>query len=285
MTADKQSIHELVSKVVYNRGYDGLDGLDPLRRLLWKDEDGTVAGWLELELGVAPEKVRGGIAYLLGARYLELGRLDLIQTLVTSADAEVQASALGSLTGDTRSHSDLGNGIVALAIAGTATGSPAVRAAACSVLMNQCAWGVDVTDAVNPLFALLEDADAAVRQSAAYAVGHFAKGKRYELTAHIAMLGRLLRDENGGPGTAAAWALWKLAGKRDIVCAIPALVSVLEQSAANSAIQKYAIGALLACAKKSVESRDQIQALVASVGIDMHRKDMVRFLQQLGEIV
>src|SRR5206468_309716 len=111
-------IHELVSRVVYNKGYDGLDGLDPIRRLLWKDADGTVAACLEREMSQAPDKVRGGIAFLLGARYLEIGRLDAIRAIYRNEDPEVTAAILGSLTGEPTAHPEMGTGLVALAVEG-----------------------------------------------------------------------------------------------------------------------------------------------------------------------
>jgi HEAT repeat protein len=279
---DEEAVRSLLSRVVYNRGYDALDGLDPLRRLLWKDEDGTVAAFLEQELERLEGKVRSGIAFLLGARYLEAGDRDAIRALYLRDDLGVAAAALGSLTGDTSAHPGLGQPIVSLAVEGASHADPRVRAAACSVLMNQCAWGVDVADAIAPMLALIENTDAGVRQGAAYALGHFAKVKRYGLEPHIVLLARRLHDDNVSVRAAAAWALWKLSGSRDITCAVSGLVTVLESPQDYDAPRKYAAGALLSFARKSPQNRASVRELAASAHLDTSRKETSRFLQQLA---
>lgn len=279
---DQNAVHEMVSRVVYNRGYDGLDGLDPLRHILWKDVDGTVAACLEQEMRQAPDKVRGGIAFLLGAWYLEIGRLDAIGALYRSEDPEVAASVLGSLTGKPTAHPEMGAGIVALAVEGTSHPADGVRASACSVLMNQCAWGVDVSSAIAPMLDLIEDTAASVRQSTAYAIGHFARRKQYELTPHITLLAHRLHDENVHVCTAAGWALGQLAGKRDITAAIPFLVNALESPQDYDGPRKNAAGALLRFARRSAENRAHVRRFVAGAPLDTARKEISRFLQQLS---
>ena len=279
---DQDAVRKLVSCVVYNRVYDGLDGLDPLRRLLWKDADGTVAAYLEREMGNMDGKVRDGIAFLLGARYLEIGRLDAILALYAHEDPGVTASVLGSVTGEPSANPELGPGIVALAVKGTSHPAPRVRTSACSVLMNQCAWGVDVSDAIVPMLDLIADPDAAVRQSAAYALGHFARVKRYELTPHIALMARRLHDENMHVCTAAGWTLWKLSGKRDIASAVPDLIIAMESPLDYDGPRKNAAGALLSFARRSPENRAQVSRLAASAHLDTAKKEISRFLQQLS---
>lgn len=230
----------------------------------------------------APNKVRGGIAFILGARYLETGRLDAIRAVYRNEDPEVTASVLGSLTGEPTADPELGPGIVDLAVAGASHPSPDVRAAACSVLMNQCAWGVDVSCALAPMLDLLADTDAAVRQGAAYAIGNFARIKRYDLTPHIAALVPRLHDANLNVCTAARWALWKLSGSRNIAVAVPALVRALESPHDYDRLRRNAAGALLSFARKSPENRAHVRQLVAAATLDTSRKEIARFLQQLS---
>jgi HEAT repeat protein len=280
---NQNTVHELVSRVVYNKGYDGLDGLDPLRHLLWKDADGTIAACLEQEMRQAPDRVRGGIAFLLGAWYLEIGRLGAIRAIYRNGDPEVAAAVLGSLTGEPTANPEMGAGIVALAVEGASHPAYRVRAAACSVLMNQCAWGVDVSCALVPILNLLDDTEAGVRQSAAYAIGNFARIKRYDLTPHIAVLVRLLHDENIHVCTAAGWAFWKLSGRRDIAAAVPALVKALEAPHEYEGPHKNAAGALLNFARKSPQNRAQVRQLATAAHLDTARKENLRFLQQLSD--
>lgn len=280
--ADRDAIHELVSRVVYNRGYDGLDGLNPIRHLLWKDADGSVAACLEEEMRHAADKVRGGIAFLLGARYLETGRLDAIRAIYSSGDPELAASILGSLTGEPAANADMGPGIVALAMDGASHPSHQVRASACSVLMNQSAWGVDVSRALTTMLTLLVDPQPSVRQGAAYAIGNFARFKQYELTPHVASLAPRLHDESIHVRTAAGWALWKLAGRRDIAGAVPDLVQALETPDDYAGPRKNAAGALLRFARRSPENRAQVRQLAAAAHLDTTRKEVSRFLQQLS---
>lgn len=279
---DQNAVHELVSRVVYNKGYDGLDGLNPLRHLLWKDADGTVAACLEEEMSHAPDKVRGGIAFLLGAWYLEIGRLDAIRAIYMNVDPEVTASVLGALTGKPTANTEIGPGIVALAVEGASHPSCRVRASACSVLMNQSAWGVDVSSAIAPMLDLVEDTDAFVRQSAAYAIGNFARRKRYDLTPHIALMARRLHDENIHVCTAAGWALRKLSGSRDIAPAVPDLIKALESPLDYDGPRKNATGALLSFARKSHQNREQVRQLAAAAHLDTAKKEISRFLLQLS---
>ncbi len=282
--ADQEVLRKLVSCVVYNQGYDALDGLDPLRRLLWKDENGTVAACLESEMDRIDGKVRAGIASLLGARYLEIGRLDAIEELYAHEDPQVTGSVLGSLTGAPNATPEIGPGIVALAGKGASHPTSIVRASACRTLMNQCAWGVDVSDAIAPMLLLIEDTDAEVRQSAAYALGHFAKVKRYDLAPHIALLARGMDDGNIHVRAAAGWALWKLAGSRDIAAAVPALVNALESSQDYDGPRKNAAGALLSFAKKSNRNRERVIQMTTSAHLDMTKKEISRFLLQLSAV-
>ena len=281
--ADLDAVRELVSRVVYNKGYDGLDGIDPLRRLLSKDADNTIAACLEQEMRRVDEKVRGGIAFILGARYFEIGRLDAIRALYASEDPIVTAAVLGSLTGDPGVTPGLGPAIVSLAVEGTVHPSPGVRASACVVLMNQCAWGVDMSGAVVPMLGLIGDADAGVRQSAAYALAHFARVKRYDLSPHIVLLAHCLHDDCIHVRTAAGRALWRLSGRRDISPAIHDLIKALESPAEYAEPRKNAAGALLSFARKSEENRALVDSLAAAARLDSTKKEISRFQQQLSD--
>ncbi len=178
----------------------------------------------------------------------------------------------------------MGPGIVALAVKGASHPDPYVRASACRALMNQCAWGIDVSDAIAPMLLLIEDTDAEVRQSAAYALGHFAKVKRYDLAPHIALLARGMDDENIHVRTAAGWALRKLSVNRDIAPAVPALINALESSQDCNGPRKNAAGALLSFAKKSNRNCELVTRLTTSAHLDTGKKEIARFLLHLSAV-
>ena len=282
--SEPSDVHTLVAQVSYNRGYDGLDGLDPIRRLLWNDADGSVAALLEAELPLVPTKVKGGIAYLLAGRYFELGSVQSIALLVSMGDAEIAAAALGALTADPGDNRELAAATVDMAVAGCEHMDGAVRAAACSVLMNLGAWGVDISAGVGHVGKLLVDPDAFVRQSAVYAIGNFAKIKRCPLAAQVAGVTQLLSDGSIHVRTAACWALWKLSRTHDISEAIPALFEILASTDPYDSARKHASGALLSFARKSQENMQNVRQTAVALVLNLETKEIVRFKTQLTAI-
>jgi len=271
-----ERIDSLLSQVVYNRGYNALDGLNPIRVLLRNDAGHAAESILKANLTGLPDTVRGGIAFALGEKALAQGDLTAIRALFELPDAEIQRSVMNALWGEPYAGEALGDEIVALAVAGTLHDDPGIRAEAASVLQNQAAWGVSVAAAIEPLAVLLTDVAPRVLLQAAYAVGNVARPARtaqrkqavaagnaapekYDLTAHIAPLTINLRHEDVYVRKASAWALWQLSKQRyDISDAVANLTHVLASADDYSEPRKMAAGALLHYAGKNDENRDAL---------------------------
>jgi hypothetical protein len=217
-------------------------------------------------------------------RLREAGDVDGLKKLFASGDAEVKAGVLNGLCLEPGDNPDMGPGILALAVEGAAHPSAEVRESACQVFKDQSGWGVDVASAISPLLTLLGDSDADVRRMAAFALGNVCK-RRFNLSRHFAALRRLLRDKSLYVPEAAAWALAQMSrAKHDIGPAVPDLVRVLAKDDEYNEPQKESAKALLHHAKKSEEGRDQVRRAVAKVTLDIQRKEIKRFLDQLGEL-
>jgi len=249
-----------------------------------------------------PDKVRGGIAFALGERYLGIGDLAAIQALYELPDVEIQKSVLNALWSEPYAVAGMGDGIVALAVQGTQHADAGVRAEAASVVQNQSAWGVSVAAAIEPLERLLTDAAPRVLQQAGYAVGNVSRLTRAErrkqaaaagnaaqekcdLTAHISPLTVNVRHEDIYVRKASAWALWQLSKQRyDISDTVTNLAHVLASADDYSDPRKFAAGALIHHARKSAEDRDVVRRSVACESLDAGRKEIARFLNELGEL-
>ena len=274
-------LSELLAKVRYNSGVSAVEGLDPFRRMLENDADGAVLDFLKLEAPGLPDKIRGGIVFVLSEHYFKVGDMERIRALFASGDPETREATLGALWGDPTAFALLGTGVVDMAIKATSDSAEGVRTEACRVLQNQCAWKVDVSQAIRPLTGLLKDSAWRVRHQAAYAGGNFAAQKQYDLTGMVQPLTRNLAHENIYVRVASAWALSKLVKRHDISPAVSQLTETLTSKDDYNAARKNAAGALLAWAKRSKDHAQSVQAAIAGLPLDRQRKEVARFLREL----
>jgi hypothetical protein len=274
-------LSDLLEQVRYRSELSYFEGLEPLRRRLSKDEDGEAVRYLESRFPELEPPRTAGVAFALAERYRDLGDLTAIQRLYAVGDAAVQRYVLNALW-DPGPHG-LGPGIVALAVNAAAHSDARVREEACWVLMNQAASKSDVSTGVEPLRRLLEDPAASVRRQAAYAVGHFGKHCRHDLTAQLPGLRRNLTDSDRYARTAAAWTLWQLSRKRyDIASAVPELVALLGLKDDVGDQYKNAVGALLHHARKAPEHARAVAAAVSAADLDGENKTVRRLLDELA---
>ena len=280
---DLQQLKTLLSQVVYNKSYNALDGLAPIQFLLAKDQEGEEVRFLNEQLPTLPEKVRGGIAFVLASHYLETGNLPAIRDLFASTDVEIQKAVLNGLCGEPNASEEMGPGIVALAVEGMRHPAWEVRSQAASVIQNQSAWKVDVTTALAALLRLLEDPVAQVRRSASYAAGNVAK-RKYDLASFLPALIGNLRHEDMFVREPSAWALWQFSRRYDLAPAVANLVHLLTSTEDYDDLRRSAAGGLLHHARKSSHNRDIVQQQVALTPLDLKRKEIARFLQQLAAL-
>ena len=214
----------------------------------------------------------------------EAGDLPAIQALYATGDAEIQQSVLNALWGEPGSNPEMGPGIVALAVQGSAHPSAGVRTEACFVIQNQSAWRVDVTLALEPLLKLLQDPHPNVRRMAAFATGNVSR-RKYDLSPHLPALIRLLRDEDRYVREAAPWALAQLSrAKYDLAPALPNLFWLLMLEDDFDAPRKNAVGALLHHARKSPENAALVKQLCQEAVLNPELKFIQRFLDQLQSL-
>lgn len=214
----------------------------------------------------------------------EAGNLPAIQKLFAGGDAAVKENVLNGLAGKAGGGPEVGPGILALAIEGADHSAPMVRYWAAVVIQDQGSYRVDVTAAQGALLKLLADPDPKVRMIAAYATGNVCK-QRLDWSHHFAALRRLVRDPSLYVPEAAARAIANLSrAKFDIGPAVPDLVSMLVGGDDYNEPRKEAAKALLHHARKSPKARDQVRKEVQSVSLDTSRREVRRFLDQLGEL-
>lgn len=281
---NQSELNQLLSFVKYNSSYNHTEGLNPFRRMLDNDADGNVLRFLLKEMSTLQEGEKAGIAFIIAEHYLKKGNLTELQKLYATAEPRIKASILDGLTGEPDANLEIGAGVVKLAIEGARDTHADVRVNACSVLQNQCAWKVDVSEAFEILGELLNDGNSQVQQMAAYAAGNFSK-RKYDMSRCIAPLGRNLKVRDNYAYAAAAWALWQLSRHRhDISAAVPELAKLLTDNSDYSEPRKYAAGALLHYSRKSVENCRFVKQCIKSVILDRKRKEIDRFLEQLNVV-
>src|SRR5690606_29511649 len=133
-----------------------------------------------------------------------------------------------------------------------------------------------------PLRRLLDDASDRVRMQAACAVGNLAK-RKYDLSGHIAPLGRNLHCRDASVRNYSAWALWQLSKhKRDIGAAAFDLAQALMADDEWSGPRKNAAGALLHHAKKSPENIAQVRQHLASIRPNLKYAEVRRLVEKLN---
>jgi HEAT repeat protein len=174
--------------------------------------------------------------------------------------------------------------VVALAIQAIRDPDAGVRTEACAVLQNQCAWKVDVSQAIQPLTGLLGDPAWRVRHQAAYACGNFAGQKQYDLIVMVSPLTLNLAHENIYVRVASAWALWKLAKRHDLSAAVPELARILASDDDYDAARKNAAGALLCWAKRAPAHLSEVRGAVSELIVDVKRKEVARFVRELAAV-
>ena len=204
--------------------------------------------------------------------------------MFAGGDAGSKEAVLNALWGDPFASPEMGPGIVKLALEGAENSAPEVRTEACYVFMNQAAWKVDVSDAIEPLLKLLQDENSRVRHQAGYAVGNIAKA-RYDMSRHIAPLVSNLSHEDKFVRNSNAWALWQLSkAKHDISAAVSALIGLLRDTGEYNQPRKNAAGALVHHAKKSQVNCAQVKNAAAISGLASDSKESSRFLDQLANL-
>jgi len=214
----------------------------------------------------------------------EAGNLSAIQKLFAGGDAAIKKNVLNGLAGKAGGGPEVGEGIIALAVEGAGHPSPMVRYWAAKVIQEQGAYRVDVTPAHTALLELLADPEPEVRRMAAYAVGNVCK-QRLDWTRHFAALRQLVQDKSLYVPEAAARALANLSRARlDIGPAVPDLVRVLSEGDDYDEPRKEAAKALLHHARKSPEGRKQVHRAVQGTALDPGRREVRRFLEQLGDL-
>lgn len=283
---DSAELARLLSLVTYDSRLKYVDGLQPFRSMLRAEPDDSVLRFLTRALVGLEGEVKGGVAFVIAEHYLATGSLLALERLFATDEADVKASVLGGLWGEPPASSpEMGPGVVALALEATAHSAPNVRAAACSAIQNQCAWGVDVSPTCGALLSLLGDPDGNVRMQAACAVGNLAK-RKYDVSLHVSALQRNLSDQVSYVRAYSAWALWQLSRSRhDIGRAVPELVRLLaSRDTEDDNSRKSAAGALLHHGGKSAENRQRVRQAVESADLDRSRKGVRRFEDQLAHL-
>jgi hypothetical protein len=278
-------LRRLLSRMGEQAGSNSSEDFFELEALVGRDSAGHAVRFLERELPKLAVPVRRGAANVVAGRHLENGDLKKLQELFATGDADVKASVLDALCGEPRANRALvGPGIVALAVQGLRHPAWAVRMAACSTVMNQCDWKVDVSGAVGPLGPALRDRSNTVRMQAAYTVGHLAR-RRYDVAQHLPALRRNVTHKDKFVRESSAWALYLLSRhKHDIGAAVPDLVQSLTDDEAWEGPRKNAAAALLHHARKSPANAGQVRECVAGVRLDRGRKEINTFLQQLARV-
>jgi hypothetical protein len=209
------------------------------------------------------------------------GNIAALKKLFHNGDAAIKASVLNGLAGNANDNLQMGPVVIELAVEGAGHESAAVRYWACDVFQQLGDYGVDVSAAVEPLFALLQDPAAKVRRIAAYAAGNLCKQK-LDWSRHFAALIGLLGDDDLYVPEAAAWALANFSrAKFDLRPAIGELLKVFTIDRDYDEPAKEAAKALLHHAKKSKQNREEVCEAVAKENLDESRKVVKRFVDKL----
>ena len=275
-------LERLLAGITYRRELSAFENHSELSELLEDDADGTTLEYLYGAIGRMPSETRGAVVAMVAGRLFELGDERRIRELLATDDASVQYFALFAFTGRPTASATLGPLVVSLAIAATRSVDARVRAATCVVIQNQCAWKVDVKNALEPLQRLLSDRVDSVRRAAAFALGHLAK-HRYQVGPLLPDLRRTLVDSSVQVREGAAWAVAQFSrAKGDISSAVPELLQALQTPEAYYELLRAAAGALTHHAKKSTADRHQVRAELAKVTLDMTLKPVRKLVDEIN---
>lgn len=279
-TLGPEVLEEMLANVVYQRRLSYYEGLEVVRRWLGQGNL-QVLGFLRDAWERLSDEQRPAIAFALAEYYRQAGDVASLRSLYATDDAPTRRYVLNALWSEPGENPEMATCIIDLALQGAVDSDPGVRTEACSVFQNQSGWGVDVSRAVEPLHALLQDDDPNVRRQAACAVGNLSK-KRYCLAETLPLLAANLDHPEGQVRNYAAWALWQLSRhKVDIGSTVPALVERLAQNDDYWDVQKNAAGALTHHAKKSPEATEQVREAVRAAGLVPHSKPAAKLVELL----
>ena len=281
---DHSNLEELLSRVEFDASTNSVQGTIPFQLLLLKEPSGETLRFLEQAVQTLDGKRRSGIAFVLAQHYLRVGTIEPLKALYLSGDSDLQESVLNALWSEPHANPAMGPFVVNLAIGAAEHTSARVRAEVCRVFQNQSGWGVDVTKALIVLRTLLEDEDAGVKQSAAYAIGNAAK-RKYDVAECVKPLCALLTHEKMWVRNAGACALKNLAqSKHDIEFAVPELVRFLSDDDDWSDPRRNAASALLSYAKKSRVNAARLKAAMSRAGVNESCKSVKQFLAALARL-
>lgn len=279
-----RELNRLLTLVEWDPRLNVVEGLDAFRGLLEDDADGHVLRFLNLALPKLQGQRLAGIAFVIAEHCRIKCDLSNLQKLFATEGVDVKESVLDALQGEPGGHPQMGAGILQMAIEGIQHESPAVRIVACSVVQNQCSWGVDVKDAIMLLQDLLKDAISRVRVQASYAIGTLAKHK-YNMSASISQLRRNVKHDDMYVREASAWALWQLSrSKHDITAAIPDLIWLLTDKEEYNEQRKKAASALLHHAKKSSANTKAVKEHAGAASFNLELNEVRKFVVELNTL-
>lgn len=283
--AQDRELSQLLAGVHFDPRFSVVEGLTVFRDRLDRDTDGRVERFLLRHLSLVEDRARSGVAFIIAERQARCEKVAALRRLYATDDPHVKQGVLNGLWSGPHKNPKLTQLLVMLACDGLRQPVSSVRQHACSLIQNQAAWKVDVSEAVELVQSLLDDPESSVRRTAAFAVGNLAKSK-YDMSTSVMDLSRNARDANIHVREAATWALWQLSRARhDISAAVPALIKVVRDKDDWNGPRKNAIGALLHHASKSPANAVLIRSNVAQAKLNRDLAEIQKFEARLKEIV